>query len=249
MQQNLRYTPRMPLPMLIVKNVPHEGPGLFEDILKKERVPYEIIDLDGGDCWTELKEYGAMLIMGGPDSANDGTDKMREEIQRLEKALELGIPMLGICLGLQALAKAAGGRVRINAMKEIGCKDRNGDPFDVRLTRHGKDDRLFDGCKDILPIFHLHGETVEITPEMDVLATGKWCENQVVKIGSGVYGIQGHWDVTRDSLAEWMEKDADLKALPRESLLSDWNEMQLLYFDAGRTVFRNFLRIAGLINA
>ncbi len=233
--------------MLIVKNCPHEGPGLFEDVLKKEKVPYEIIDLDAGDCWPELKEYGALMVMGGPDSANDNTEKMIEEIQRLQKAIKLGIPCLGVSLGLQALVKAAGGSVRKNAIKEIGCKDRERNSFSVTLTAEGKNDPLFAGCKTELPIFHLHGETVDITPEMTLLATGKWCTNQVVRIAPKIYGIQGHWDVTKESLREWMHKDADLASMPAQRLLADWNELQILYFDTGRTIVRNFLSIAGLL--
>lgn len=239
----------MPLPLLVVKNVPHEGPGVFEDILKKEKVAYEVIDLDAGDCWPELKEYGALMVMGGPDSANDNTDKMREEIMQLRKALSLGMPILGVCLGLQTLVKAAGGTVRKNPVKEVGCKDRDRAPYTVLLTADGTHDPLFATCKPELPIFHLHGETVDIAQGMSVLATGKWCANQVVRVAPNAYGIQGHWDVTKESLKEWMQKDADLKALAPERLLADWNEMQILYFDAGRRVFRNFLSIAGFIDS
>jgi GMP synthase (glutamine-hydrolysing) len=238
----------MTKPLLIVKNCTHEGPGLFEEVLKKEKLPYEIIELDNGDCWPELKEYGALMIMGGPDSANDRTEKMLEEIMQLQKAIKIGIPCLGICLGLQTLVKAAGGSVRKNSIKEIGCKDRDRNPFTVTLTQAGANDPLFAACKPELSIFHLHGETVDLTPGMTVLATGKWCVNQVVHIAPRVYGIQGHWDVTKESLKVWIENDADLKAIAPDRLMADWNEMQILYFDAGRKVFRNFLTIAGLIS-
>lgn len=234
-------TPRL----LVVKNCAHEGAGLFETVLHEERVRYDIADLDAGDTFPSHDGYAALLVMGGPDSANDDNVKMRTELLRIQNAMRDGIPCFGVCLGLQTLVKACGGTVRKSETKEIGLRDPEGAFFSVEITEDGKADPLLRELDASLPIFHLHGETVEMTPEMTLLATGRWCRNQIVKVRERAYGMQGHWDVTPQSLRVWMEKDADLAHVAAEQLLDDWNEIEAQHTAIGRTIFQNFLAIAG----
>lgn len=231
--------------ILIVKNISREGPGIIEALLKEQGIPYAIVDLDKGHAFPHLKDYSALVVLGGPDSANDSTEKMKLELQRIKDALSLEIPYLGICLGLQTLVKAAGGKVTKSPVKEVGFKGPNAKPFIISLTEDGKKDEFFNGLGDNFRVFQLHGETVELTQDMKLLSTGEFCQNQIVKVGINAYGIQCHFELTPELFEVWINKDADLLRLDKKRLQNEFNAFLDEYTVTGRKLFQNFLKIAG----
>jgi GMP synthase (glutamine-hydrolysing) len=104
---------------------------------------------------------------------------------------------------------------------------------------------LFQGLGNSLPVFQLHGETVILRDNMKLLATGEFCRNQIVKIGSTSYGIQSHFELTQDMFEIWMNEDQDLTELNKDQLQSDFETIKLKYTQTGRQLFMNFLKIAG----
>ncbi|MDO8549748.1 MAG: type 1 glutamine amidotransferase, partial [Ignavibacteria bacterium] len=94
--------------------------------------------------------------------------------------------------------------------------------------------------------FHLHGESVELPNNMKLLATGKFCQNQIAKFGSNVYGIQSHLELTPDMFERWINEDPDLLTLDKEQLWNDFEVIKDEYTLVGRQLFQNFLKIAGL---
>jgi GMP synthase (glutamine-hydrolysing) len=238
----------MSKPVLIIKNATLEGPGIIGEVLHENGVSMDIRDLDAGDSFPSPQDYRAMIVMGGPNSANDATVKMQNEIQNIRSALSAKIPYFGVCLGLQTLVKAAGGSVRKNEIKEVGCSDNVGHPFTVELTEQGKEDPLMKDVDDPLPMFHLHGETVELTPRMTLLGVGKWCRNQVVRVTNNAYGIQGHLELTPEMLHELYANDIDLSKINQNHLLEEWEAFRKRYEDNCRLLIRNFLSIVGLRN-
>lgn len=231
--------------LLIVKNISREGPGLLERILQDEFISYDVVDLSAGQSIPSLDSYKAMVVLGGPDSANDDTQTMKAELARVREAVNTGMPYLGICLGLQVLVKAAGGNVIKGNVKEVGFRDPDDNQHTITLTEEGKNDPLFAGLPDRLDVFQLHGETVELTPDMALLATGEFCRNQVVKVSEYAYGIQSHFELTPEMLAGWAEQDPDLMPLGKKTLRADFEAIRESYTRTGMTLFRNFLTIAG----
>ena len=65
---------------LLVQNYSTELPGRVQGILDRHKIPYDIIDLDRGNAFPDPRRYSAVFVFGGPDSANDRTEKMRIEI-------------------------------------------------------------------------------------------------------------------------------------------------------------------------
>lgn len=103
-------------------------------MLRDENVAFDLVDLDKGQEVPALDDYKALVVLGGPDSANDDTDKMTAELARIKEGLDAGIPYLGICLGLQTLVKAAGGKVVTVKVKEIGFIDPDDNQHTVAVT-------------------------------------------------------------------------------------------------------------------
>jgi GMP synthase (glutamine-hydrolysing) len=233
--------------ILIIKNITREDTGLLGDIIRENGIKYNVIDLSKGESIGSVENYGAVVVLGGPDSANDETGKMKSELSLIKKTLAAGIPYLGICLGLQTLAKAAGGQVVKSYMNEIGFRDQESKNYNVELTESGREDPLFDGIDGIFNVFQLHGETVILTEKIKLLAEGKWCSNQIIKYGRNAYGIQCHFELTSEMLETWIKEDPDLQKLDNKQLITDFQSISKAYSETGRKIFRNFIRIAGFI--
>jgi GMP synthase-like glutamine amidotransferase len=231
--------------LLIVKNTTEEGPGLLEELLLERGIAYRIVDLQQGEPFPEVGNYKAVVVLGGPDSANDENEKMHMEQARIREILAANIPYLGICLGLQTLVKAGGGKVVKSPLKEVGFKGPDGNYFTVELTQEGKNDPLFKGLEHSFRVFHLHGETVEITDAMTLLGAGRFCHNQIVKVGSNAYGLQCHFELTPPMFESWITEDPDLLQLDKEALRADLEAIKAQYTQVGRQLLQNFLEGAG----
>ncbi|MHB8481358.1 MAG: type 1 glutamine amidotransferase [Nitrospiria bacterium] len=231
---------------MIVKNCSREEPGLLETLLKNHSLPYKIVDLERGGHFPSPIDYSALIVLGGPDSANDPGAKIKNALDRIQEALAFKIPFFGICLGLQLLVKAGGGAVLKNPVKEIGFRDPENQLFEVRLTPQGEKDPLFIGIGSPFKIFQLHGETVQLADGMTLLGTGKHCRNQIVKAGALAYGIQGHVEITEDLLKVWLQKDPDLKHLRASALQKEHQVLLKEIFYTGSKIFTNFFKQAGI---
>jgi len=224
--------------ILIIKNITREGPGIIEQILKDKGIKFKIADLSLDNTAIPLKNYAAVVVLGG-------NKKMGGELALIKEILKARIPYLGICLGMQTLVKAAGGKVVRSPLKEIGFRDPDGNLFKVELTGEGKNDPLFNGMIDSFNVFQLHGETVILTDNMKLLATGKFCRNQIVKVGTNAYGIQCHFELTSEMLEDWLDADSDLKLVDKDNLWTDFESFKDEYLQTGNKLFCNFLTLSG----
>jgi len=231
--------------ILIIKNITEEGPGLLEVLLNELDIVYQVADLHQGHSFPSVENYGAIVLLGGTDSANDENEKMKNELSRIREAIAGNIPYLGICLGLQLLVKAAGGQVVKSQTKEIGFIGPDGNRFSVDLTDEGKKDPLFNGLDHSFNVFHLHGETVELTKDCTLLAIGNLCHNQIVRVGTNAYGIQCHFELTPEMFEIWINEDTDLLKLDKEDLRLQFETIKTKYTQVGRQLFLNFIKIAG----
>jgi len=232
------------LPVLIVKNCSREGPGLLETVLSQRQIPSVVVDLERGETFPSPKSYGAVIVLGGPQSANARTREMRHSLERIEETLKLQIPYLGICLGLQLLVKAAGGKVKKNGVREIGFRDSNGEFYEVELTQSGLKDPVLRGLPKLFRVFHIHGETVELTEGMTLLGRGKTCTHQIVKVANQAYGLQGHVELTDDIFRTWMNEDEDLRSQSKTDLDSDYRLNRERLMETGTRLFENFVSMS-----
>ena len=233
--------------VLIVQNIEREGPGLLAGVLRAAGVSFDVVDSQRAHV-DELRHSRAVVMLGGPDSANDHTEKMSDRLALARAALAAKIPFLGICLGLQVLVKAAGGRVVKADRQEVGFVDEHHAPYALTVTGEGHADPLLTGLPGRLEVFQLHGETVELTPTMQILATGAQCRNQIVKVAPNAYGIQPHFELTSEMLAVWAEHDPDLKPIGAAQLMAEFEAIHQPYTQMGERLLRNFLRIAELVD-
>src|SRR5579864_4981643 len=103
--------------ILILRHERFEHLGRFASILDENQITYFYHDL--GEPWSS-ENHSALIIMGGPMSANDNLAGLKEELAVIGRMLRADKPLLGICLGSQLIAKALGARVFRNPELEIG---------------------------------------------------------------------------------------------------------------------------------
>src|SRR3989338_9866018 len=187
--------------VLIVKNIGREKPGLVRTVLQENSISFTAFNPRKDYKFPDPGQYAAVIVFGGPQSANNA--EMKSELEFIARTVNGDVPYLGICLGMQALVKAAGGKVERAPFKEVGCSDAKGNYFQVELTKDGINDDISRGLNDIFSIFQLHGETVDLRDGMLLLGSGKGpyqVKNQVVKVAPRAYGIQGHLEVNKQML-------------------------------------------------
>ncbi len=137
---------------------------------------------------------------------------LASEIELIKRQLERGQPILGVCLGAQLLAAAAGGKVYPGARgKEIGWAP-------VELTEAGMADPLWKGFPRSFNTFHWHGDTFDLPPGAKLLAQSAHYA-QAFRLGANAYGVQFHPEVVPQQLAAWIR--AYRLELERERLSSN----------------------------
>ncbi|MHA1146616.1 MAG: type 1 glutamine amidotransferase [Promethearchaeota archaeon] len=234
--------------VLILKNVSHEGPGFIKDVLDEYDIQSIVIDLTKLLSLPPIINFNLLLIMGGPDSANDDSLKIKKELEYIKSALNHNIPVLGICLGLQLMVKARAGDVLKNPVQEIGFK-MNNNWNKIKLTKKGIEDPIFKGIPESFEVFHLHGETVKLTDGIELLGSSDYCENQIIKIGKNNYGFQFHLEITEEMFQIWLDKAPELHNKNKNKLLHEFKLIKAVYISRGRRIIKNYFKLIGLINS
>jgi GMP synthase-like glutamine amidotransferase len=189
--------------VLAFRHVPFEGLGHIQPVLESRGVSVHCVDLyREGQPVPDPAAAAGLIFMGGPMSVNDGLPYLEREIAILRQALERGQPVLGVCLGAQLLARAAGARVYANPRKEIGW-------YQVYRTPAGTADPLIGELDASQTVFHWHGETFDLPPAAEWLAWSEACRHQAFRLGSSAYGLQFHLEVTPAMIADWQQQDAN----------------------------------------
>ena len=184
---------------LVIQNTRIEGIGTLGDLLKADGFNIKTI-LAKSEKIPDV-DYDTIIILGAPESANDDLPYLKQEIKLIQDSVKKDIPVLGICLGSQLVAKAFGARVYKGPRKEIGFYE------DVEFDNTIQSN-LFNGIKSPSLVFHWHGDTFDLPKNAIRLAHSKNYQNQAIKIGSAV-GIQFHLEVDEPTIKLWLEKSRE----------------------------------------
>jgi GMP synthase (glutamine-hydrolysing) len=196
----------MSKPVLLILHQEHSIPGRVGHHFKARGIPMDIRRPRFGDPLPEtLAEHAGAVVFGGPMSANDPDDFVRQEIDWLAVPLAERKPLLGICLGAQMLAKHLGGRVgpHPEGMAEIGY-------YPIQPTSAGQ---TF--CRTWPShVYQWHREGIELPHGAQLLARGDLFEAQVFRYGPAAYGIQFHAEVTHAMMCRWTTRGHERLLLP-----------------------------------
>jgi GMP synthase (glutamine-hydrolysing) len=217
------------------------GPGVFADAIRSRGVELDSwLRAEAGSAPREPSDYDGVLVFGGAMHADheDRHPWLREEKALLRDLIERGVPLLGVCLGAQLIAEAAGAAARPASRPEIGWHV-------VEVTEEGTDDPLLAPLAPQFEAFQWHSYEFTLPPGAAPLARSATCL-QAYRLGDATWGIQFHAEVKREDAEAWIEDyrsdedavrigldPAELRARTRDAI-SDWNAL-------GRALCERFL--------
>ncbi len=192
--------------ILVIQHAESEGLGTFADEMKKQNLTWEVLMASNNAIFpsgAKIEEYGGFLILGGPMAVYEEKEYpwITKELLIIKEALRQKKPILGICLGAQMLARAAGtgGRVYPGPKKEIGW-------YPIRLDDwFYKRNPLFfqiDSTK-AHTVFQWHGDTFDIPTEGYRLAWNENYANQAFCFQGNAVGLQFHVEMNAEMICDW----------------------------------------------
>jgi GMP synthase (glutamine-hydrolysing) len=221
--------------LLAIVHESDAGPGVFAEAIADagadlshwapptESAPPNVVD-----------DYAAVIALGGsmdPDQTREHP-WLEGEKRLLGRLLDAGVPLLGVCLGAELLAEAAGGSVERSRTPEIGW-------YEVRPSSGAAGDPLIGPLSGPVSALEWHSYEFSLPPGATELARSDSCL-QAFALGRAAWGIQFHAEVTGPDLDAWIEgHDGDREAFRAQSRaeIAGWNEL-------GRALCRRFLEVA-----
>ncbi len=201
---------------IVLQHTPTEGPERVAELLAARGVAVDVRHVYLGDALPAHVETNDLVIaMGGPMGVGDIDDPrcpyLRPEILFIREALARARPVLGICLGAQLLAAAAGARVYPNTRRAV-----DGALVPAREVGWGPVDFLnvprepaLAGMRAREQVLHWHGDTFDLPRGAARLASTPVCANQAIRLGWQQFGLQFHCELSAESVETWVREDAD----------------------------------------
>jgi GMP synthase (glutamine-hydrolysing) len=218
----------------VIQNSKIEGLGTLENLLesdgfkirtvyaKKEKIPDE--------------SYQFLIILGANESANDELSYLLNEQNLIRKYVEKEIPILGVCLGSQLIAKAFGAKVYSGAVKEIGFYN------DIFIDN---DSSLFSGIKSPMNVFHWHSDTFDLPSNSIRIAHSTNYQNQAFQYKSAI-ALQFHLEINRATVKLWLEKAQEklsgISYVSPEIIIKEIDEKIPLVENNMNIFYKNFKR-------
>lgn len=220
--------------VLILQHVASEGAGTIRDYLNTRKIPIRFIRLYENQALPKtLDQVCSVVVMGGPMNVyeEERFPFLVEENKFIQRSIHENIPMLGVCLGSQLLAKALGAKVMKARAPEIGWKD-------VEISENGAKDPLFSELKsDKLRVLQWHEDTFELPKGAVQLASSKIVPNQAYRYKDRFYGFQFHVEVDRPILEDWF-KNPTVQA----PVLKEYDDYKRKLSSITENIYRNFFK-------
>lgn len=198
------------------------GPGVFADAVRTGG--HELVERSLPRDGVPEQDADALIVLGGamhPDEdARHGW--LRPELRYLERQLERGTPILGVCLGSQLIARAAGAEVFRSPESEVGW-------VPVERTGAGGSDPVAAALPERFDAFQWHHYTHTLPADAVELARSRVC-TQAFRLGNA-WGVQFHPEVHARQVESWLAEEPDDVADPHALLaetrrrIEGWNEL------------------------
>ncbi|HJJ21578.1 MAG: type 1 glutamine amidotransferase [Candidatus Nitrosopumilus limneticus] len=202
--------------VLLIQNTKIENSGYLGELLSEDG--FDITSVNAKHETIPTKEFSLIVILGAPESANDDLPYLIAEQKLIKNSVNSNIPVLGICLGSQLIAKTFGAKVYQGPKKEIGFY------HDLMFSNNSK---LFEGFKNPFSVFHWHGDTFDLPIGATRLVLSANYQNQAFRYKSAV-GLQFHLEINEQMVNLWLDKTEEklkqITYIDPQKIRSDINE-------------------------
>jgi GMP synthase-like glutamine amidotransferase len=192
-------------PVLIVTHLADRQVGLVRDALRASGCAVIERHAAGGDTLPAAAEVAGIVSLGGRQSATQAEKDpfLAAEVALLKAALDHEVPVLGMCLGAQLLAVAAGGAV-------VNMGHFYADWPDLVLLPAAASDPVFGGLPPRLPVLKWHEDVIELPDDQTLLGNSEGPGAALFRIGSSAWGSQPHLELTPELLVDaWLADPAE----------------------------------------
>jgi GMP synthase (glutamine-hydrolysing) len=201
--------------VLSVTHGPSVPGGIFDEAVQAAGHALEAWLVPDGGTPDPAESYDAVMVFGGsmhPDQ-DDRFHWLANEQEFLGDVLAAEVPVFGVCLGAQMLARAAGAGVRPASAPEIGW-------LGVSLTPVGATDTVLGALPSRATVFQWHHYTFDVPQGGVELARSDVCTQAFRLDGRPAWGIQFHAEVTLPMLSSWADEDPDELPMSAADLLA-----------------------------
>jgi GMP synthase (glutamine-hydrolysing) len=215
----------MPRSILVLQHVPWERPAILGDVLTEHSLTWVSRSFLYGPEPLNLADISGLAVLGGPMDALDTTRHpgLRAETDLVRAVVDVGIPVLAVCLGHQILSTALGAKLHIGAANEVG----------IGTVDVVADDRVLGTAGTTAPVLHWHYDVVDAPDGATVLASTAETPNQAFRLGDSIFSMQFHVEVDRHMLDRWLAVDEMAEELEPSTRLTIGAD-----FDAAATEMR-----------
>jgi len=188
-----------------------------------------------------IEEYDAVFIFGGHMNVDQEDEHpwLRDEDELIRGLVAREVPVLGVCLGGQTLAKAAGAQVGPSREREHGL-------VRVELTEAADDDPVFGALPREFDAFAVHEYAFHV-PEGGVELSRSAVCSQAFRLGECAWGIQFHPEVRPEQVDKWLSGNPDVR--DADAILAELRERYPAWEEFGAALCRAFLTAAAVQNA
>jgi GMP synthase-like glutamine amidotransferase len=202
----------LPAELVVIQHVEREGPGLLAEAAAARGWPLQLVRAWAGDPLPDPERGMILVVLGGPMGIADLEDPsypwLAPTVALLRRRLELDLPVLGICLGAQLLAHAAGGTAVPLLVGDPPRPHREVGFGAIHFTRSAAEEPVLGGLAPAEVVLHWHGDRLRLPPAATLLASTLPCPEQFFRLGRRAYGLQFHVEVTAAALERWIHADA-----------------------------------------
>jgi GMP synthase (glutamine-hydrolysing) len=180
--------------LLTIQHVPWEGPHRVLEVCGALHV--RTVKPLAGQPLPPHEEVAGAVVMGGPMNVDEVErfPALAPEREWLAEAVRRELPVLGICLGAQLLARALGAEVRPGESKEIGFA-----PVEVS----DPDDPVLGGLAPSTDVLHWHGDVFDLPDGAQPLASSALTEHQAFRLGNA-WGVLFHPEADFALVEAWL---------------------------------------------
>jgi len=234
-------------PIAVVQHEPSVPPGSIVEGLKEGGVEHFVVDAWRDTEWPEASDLGGLVVMGGTMNVDelDAYPFLATSRALMSDALEKDLPVLGVCLGSQMMARVLGGDV-------YRAEPRNAYFSALVPDQAAESDPVIAPFRSNVEVLQFHEDTFTIPPGATALARSERSGlHQAFRYGERAYAIQFHFEVDADIVREWCGN------IGGAALADEWGttEEELVdkaagRFDAqqraGRALVASFLEVAAV---
>ncbi len=227
--------------IVILRNMAGNSLGHLTQVLQDHGLTYEYwdaYDLEANEFQLS-PEIKGFIILGGIMNVDETQQFpfLQRERNLIQSAISQELPIFGICLGAQMIARSLGAVVEKNPIKEVGWTP-------IELTPEGQVDPVMSALGRLTPQFQWHEDTFYLPEGAVLLASSAACPRQAYRIGENIYGVQFHPEVTQEIIMGWLNTSTSITTEQRRQIIAETEATYQQRCQISQKMFDQFCTLA-----